>query len=732
MDSAHTPMLRRATGVFVISGYLAMAAVAQVGPLILLVPLLALSFWRFGERLDARYPLYGTLSRALTIAYFCFLPLSWIELGLLPTVVTVVIYIQCYTLVHVKGVRNYYHLFLMSLFLLLAACVQSPEPIIGVVLIIFLVSAIWANMALRIVVEEIGPSRHTEPEIVSIDNLAHHAYRDAPGDHGASIPGVAAALSLVAVAITTVWFLLTPRIEAGVLGRSDSDTQVVGVSDTVDLSGAGIISDDQTPVMLVQFPEEPEGKIENADWLYWRITTHNVYADNQWDDTPTAPLEPGIRGMSNGQRGEDGDVRRVERHMRPDTRVVHQSIYMDEVPRKGVPVLDLVQRVRVDERTKGVELAWSRGNDFTVRTLRIGNRRLSYEAWSEVGEPSPEVLRQVPMDFSQLSEMDLVTLTGSPLNDQSRQLAASLMNGQETLYDKVAAVDAFLSGPDFLYSLDNQATTSGSVIDDFINLSRRGHCEKFATAMALMVRSGGIPARVVSGFRGGEWNDSDRSYTIRANMAHLWVEVWFPTIGWVLFDPSPRADDMPASRLSQLGMLASRAVLKTKIFWFREVVGFDRAAQIERLQDFSLGLIQGLRGRDERETSTARSALGALGYYTPLFVLLFVAGLSGFAAIRVRWIPVPRNFPLSALQIRVVRLYLLLRRHLQRHGLVCAGMTAEELRAELRSERWGAPAEALQVLELYNAVRFGSQTPDGADFPRLRKGILAIRPVETD
>ena len=113
MDSPHTPLLRRSTSVFVFAGYLALAAVPQVGPAILLIPILALSFWRTGEQLDTKYPVYGVLSRAITIAYFCFLPLSLAKLDLLPTVVMLVIYIQCYTLVHVKQVRNYYHLFLM-------------------------------------------------------------------------------------------------------------------------------------------------------------------------------------------------------------------------------------------------------------------------------------------------------------------------------------------------------------------------------------------------------------------------------------------------------------------------------------------------------------------------------------------------------------------------------------------------------------------------------------------
>jgi hypothetical protein len=732
MDSAHVSLLRRSTAVFVATGYLALAAVPQIGAAILIVPALALAFARTGEYLDANHKVYGVLSRGVTVAYFCFLPLSWAKLDLLPTVVILVIYIQCYTLVHVKTVRNYYHLFLMSLFLLLAACVLSPDPIIGLIMLIFLASAVWANMALRIVVEESACSQLPEVELISLDNMLHHAYREGPPNTSSSMPLAATSLSLAAITITTLWFFLTPRIEAGVLGRNQVETQVTGVSETVDLSEGGAITEDQTPVMLAQFPEEAEGQIANPDWLYWRVTTHNSYGDNRWENRQIRLLDPGIRNLVSTQRGESGDTSRVERFMRPGARMVHQVIYMDDVPRTGVPVLDLVQRVRVDENTKGVELIWGRENDFTVRLNKVGTRRLNYEAWSEVGEPSPEELRQIPFDYASVEPADLDTLTLSPLSDASIDLATSLVADQPTLYDAVAAIEAFLSGPSFLYTLDNTDTSAESVIDEFILTTRRGHCEKFATAMALMVRSQGIPARVVSGYRGGEWNESDQSYTIRANMAHLWVEVWFPTAGWMRFDPSPRANDEPLSQFGQMARLASRVMLKSKMFWFREVVGFDRAAQVDRLRDFSLGIIQGLRGQsEESNTPPVTGNFGRLGMITPLIVLALTFCGVAYALYRVRWVPVPRNRALSREQVRVVRLYLLLRRRLQKFGVTCAGRTAEELREELHAPRWGSPESALEVIELYNTVRFGCRTTAGTDFARLRKAVLGLRPRET-
>ena len=81
-------------------------------------------------------------------------------------------------------------------------------------------------------------------------------------------------------------------------------------------------------------------------------------------------------------------------------------------------------------------------------------------------------------------------------------------------------------------------------IAQFLFERRQGHCEYFASAMAVMLRTVGIPSRLVNGFRGGEFNDLTGSYIVRARDAHSWVEAYFPGSGWITFDPTP-ADALP-------------------------------------------------------------------------------------------------------------------------------------------------------------------------------------------
>jgi hypothetical protein len=76
-------------------------------------------------------------------------------------------------------------------------------------------------------------------------------------------------------------------------------------------------------------------------------------------------------------------------------------------------------------------------------------------------------------------------------------------------------------------------------VDQFLFIDQRGVCEQYVSAMVIMLRHLGVPSRLVSGFGSGQYNQITGYYEVRANDAHSWVEVYFPEIGWVPFDPTP-------------------------------------------------------------------------------------------------------------------------------------------------------------------------------------------------
>ncbi|MNI01472.1 Protein-glutamine gamma-glutamyltransferase [compost metagenome] len=139
-----------------------------------------------------------------------------------------------------------------------------------------------------------------------------------------------------------------------------------------------------------------------------------------------------------------------------------------------------------------------------------------------------------------------------------RELAQQVTAGLQGNYDKVSAIAQYLK-TNYSYSLDAPTRPGNSdFVSHFLFVDRTGYCEHFSTAMVVMLRSIGIPARWVKGYAPGEEarvEGANYKYvTVRATDAHAWVEVYFPQSEWVSFDPTPGFSSL--TPLSQEGVLA--------------------------------------------------------------------------------------------------------------------------------------------------------------------------------
>lgn len=119
-----------------------------------------------------------------------------------------------------------------------------------------------------------------------------------------------------------------------------------------------------------------------------------------------------------------------------------------------------------------------------------------------------------------------------------RALAASIAGAAPSRYDAVVAVDSYLKTHE-IYDLDSPRPAPGvDAVDDFLFVSGRGFCEQFASAAVVMLRSLGIPARLVTGFVQGDVTSFPGQRVMRGSDAHAWIQVWYPGIGWVSSDPT--------------------------------------------------------------------------------------------------------------------------------------------------------------------------------------------------
>lgn len=179
--------------------------------------------------------------------------------------------------------------------------------------------------------------------------------------------------------------------------------------------------------------------------------------------------------------------------------------------------------------------------------LRVGDALVPGQIYSIVAERisyAPETLRaagsfvgirnpQLALQYLQLPD----TIT-----QRTRDLAHDLTEGLDTDYDRVIAIrDHLLTNYPYDQFPPPQAPHTDSV-DQFLFVDQRGFCEMYVSAMVVMLRELGIPARFVVGYGSGDYNRVTGYYEVRANDAHAWVEVYFQGVGWVPFDPTPGAE----------------------------------------------------------------------------------------------------------------------------------------------------------------------------------------------
>lgn len=127
----------------------------------------------------------------------------------------------------------------------------------------------------------------------------------------------------------------------------------------------------------------------------------------------------------------------------------------------------------------------------------------------------------------------------------------------------------------FAYSADVPAKD----LPSFLYSEKRGHCEYFATVLALTLRHYGFPTTVVTGFRGGEESLFGKTWIVRGSDAHAWVEVWQDGIGWKVYDPTPYDASSEASVISQLRSEFVSAYDTLDLLWFSYAVGYGSDAQ---------------------------------------------------------------------------------------------------------------------------------------------------------
>jgi len=683
--------------------------IAQSVPLWLAVPtaiILIMSLLHAGgvlflRRVIAQITVSPTLWNAMLISAFVILviDLTVISRDLLPAGIHFLVVLLGIKLLTLRQRRDYRHLYAISLMAILASAALTTEVWYVPIFLLYLLAAVW-TLLLYHLTQETGeiPAVGTPPSTAA-------CYTTLPSHITHRFFWLTNGTAVLTVALTLVIFFLIPRIGAGVLQKTSGEAlRTTGFSDQVDLGTIGSVKQDPQIVMRVELPDQP---ILGKDRFYLRGLAYDQYNGRSWSHSGTRRRSLSLVA--------DGTFLARPAGSRPSNSLLgtlRQDILLEMLDTSvlfAAPFAELVS-----------------GEFLTVQTDVMGglhlpvppSSRIRYSVTSYVPQlvanertaqtlAYPDSIRshylQVPMESQKVAD-----------------LAHHVTQQAVTPFEQTLAIQQHLL-ENYRYSLENDTATLNHPLDEFLFTRKTGYCEHYATAMVVMLRTVGIPARLVTGFLATEWNEYGGYFTVRQRDAHAWVEVYFPHSGWITMDPTPAVS---AAVTSSRWEALSRLMASVGLQWDRLFVHYSAKDQLAAVRGVREGS-DAVRERVSRWTSSVsapiRQALGRLTQMARMFHPGMLGLITGVIVVGLALLILvlrdriglwaATHVPITHPQLAIVQLYTRMLRMLDRHGLKKPpAATAGEF-SKLIERDWKAASPIVaDVTALYHQGRF-SQTP---------------------
>lgn len=454
-----------------------------------------------------------------------------------------------------KGDRDWIFLFLMSFFQVLLAAGVSISAFYIASLVVYLLSIICAIIAFEIrkTSKSIALKNKFKPDNLSANKYSKN-YKVLP----ARIPLTSVSLILLIVSFALPMFFLLPRVGgAGIGGTQNSVSTNTGFSESVRLGEIGKIQQNEQVVMRVRL--ESNGK--NIDLLRWRGIALDTFDNGGWRKSNTIKE----RYLDDGK-----GYFQVNYATSRDNLAV-QTFYLEPI---DTNVLFGLSRPVI---VQGNFPVIYKDSEDAVNYSGNSSERISYRMISDTTLPNAQVLRRDDEVYPTAYEKYLQL--PEKIDSRISQFAKNISENSFNRYDKAKAVETYLQN-NFGYTLELKPGGE-EPLAEFLFDYREGHCEYFATAMAVMLRTQGIATRIVNGFQPGEYNEVADVYVVKQRNAHSWIEVYFPKENvWVPFDPTPFAGQSLESN-SSTGLIGkfNNYVEALETFWIQYFVAYDNQEQ---------------------------------------------------------------------------------------------------------------------------------------------------------
>lgn len=648
----------------------------------------------------------------LSIAYFVFFAADYFifSRAFLPATVHLALFGVVVRMFSLRRERDHVTLAVLAFLMVLAAAVLTVDSIFLFAFAAFMLMAVGT-----FVLMEMRRSGH------AANIQAKHSNDPQEHRHMAfSMARVAPALMLMILISGAAVFFVMPRMSAGYMGNFSFGTDLSsGFSDHVQLGQIGQIQQSNAVVMHIQIDGDTVGRydlrwrgvaLSNFDGTSWfnpreRVVLHQNCCSLPVVAQANLPAQPYIFA----RQGRD--------------HLIHYRVVMEPI---GTNIFFLAPWAR---RVTGDYQMLAADSVGTVYDFDNQHPITNYQAESDISEPAPAELRAARGNYP--PQIEGVYLRLPALDPRIARLATQITVTSSNDFDRAATIESYLR-THFGYTLQLPQTRVKDPLANFLFERKQGHCEYFASAMAVMLRTLGIPSRVVNGFRSDEFNDLTGNYVVRAKDAHSWVEAYFPGYGWQTFDPTPAGGAARPQGWSRIGLYFDAM----SSFWREWVVSYDSSHQYvlgrtaivrsrtlwESTREWARvhyeSMLQWAQRSQDRVEHSPRgwAVIGAA-----VTVLLMLLGNLGRIAhwLHERWLQAhPERSPEQAAAMWYHRMS----RELARRGVKKpVAQTSQEFLKKIEDNKLREPVA--RFIQVYESARFGNSTEDAQRLPELYEEV---------
>lgn len=503
---------------------------------------------------SGRIPLQPTTPILNSNWFFLLLPFLYFgfDLPLLELIAGFLVYLIFSRFIFKSEFNDYLFGYLVAIVCLLIGAIFEQNLTFGLIFLGFYLVLSWCLIFYTLMVERVGSK---SPPV----DFKAMGKGEMPSS---ALLGWSTGLVILSFAMTALIFMAFPRFGLGFLSINTPSSPITGFSNTVTLGDVGKIKSNPAVVMRVEYTQGGEN-YKPKSRILWRGVVLDHYDGRTWTST---------LGTEFKTRNQPGTGLSLFRAPNP-TEIVQQNVYMESF---DTPYL-FTHGIPLFMDGNFIHLQMDKHFVFKTNDTRSGPRK--YTLVSEISDPDISYNLDVPDSDPLLFPSRFLQLP--EISPKTQQLAESLTQGARS--DKKRADNILNHFADFKYTLKMENDPDKTALEHFLFQRKEGHCEYFASAMIILLRSAGVPTRLVNGFVGVEWNEWGNYLIIRQNHAHSWVEVFLPGKGWTVYDPTP--PDPALVSMSPLNPLA-KSMDFLRMNWQRYIIRYSVHDQVQVMQFF--------------------------------------------------------------------------------------------------------------------------------------------------